>query len=112
MLIVKSIPKQNSNMSKDFIETLSSFSDFQVHNALMLLVHFSLPLLAPTQACIPALCALHLSVYQFPQQNSAHLVDIWKWSKTFLSNECYCELLKDKSLAACFDRAFAYSLEP
>lgn len=98
MLIVKSTPKQNLNVGKDFIETVFSFFDFQVHNALML-AHFPLPLLAPTQPCIPALCALHLFVYQFPQQNSAHLVDIWKWSKTFLNNESYYELFKNNSLA-------------
>lgn len=77
MLTVKPVPEQNLNVDNDFINDVSSFSDLQVLNPLMI-IHGLVP-----HRPNPALCALHPSVYQFPQQNVAQLLDIWEQSKTF-----------------------------
>lgn len=81
MLTVKPIPEQNLNVDDGFIKAVSSFSDFQVCNVLIVIHCVSLSTL--NQSCIPALHALHPIVYQCPQQNFAELLDIWESSKTF-----------------------------
>lgn len=51
---VKFIPKQNLNAGNDFIETVSSFSDFQVLNVFML-IHLPLPTRPNPAPCFSAL---------------------------------------------------------